>query len=68
MTPAQVREAAHEAIIKELGVSGLVRYLKDQSLGSGDYTRDRHAWLPAFTSSEELFGDLERFEQESKQE
>lgn len=59
MTPAQIREAAHEAIIREIGVTGLIRYLHDQSLGSGDYTRDRHTWLPDYKSPEEMFSDIE---------
>ncbi len=58
MTPAQIREAAHEAIAKELGVVGLIRYLQDQSLGSGDYTKDRHNWLPKYGSVEEMMADL----------
>jgi hypothetical protein len=59
MTPAQIREAAHDAIIRELGVSGLIRYLQDNSLGSGNYTRDRHTWLKEFGSPEEMFEDIE---------
>ena len=59
MTPAQIREAAHDAIIRELGVSGLISYLHDQSLGSGDYTRDRHQWLPEYGDVDEMFADLQ---------
>lgn len=59
MTPSQVREAAHDAIIRELGVSGLIRYLKDQSLGSGDYTRDRRGWLPEHADAAALFADID---------
>lgn len=59
MTPAQIREAAHEAIIGAIGVAGLIRYLHDQSLGSGDYTRDRHFWLPDYKDPKEMFSDIE---------
>ena len=59
MTPAELRQAAHDAIIRELGVSGLMRYLQDNSLGSGDYTRDRHQWLTRHQSAQELFTDIE---------
>jgi hypothetical protein len=59
MTPAQIREAAHSAILKELGVVGLVRYLQDQSMGSGDYTRDRLNWLPEYQSVDEMMADLQ---------
>lgn len=59
MTPSQLREAAHDAIIRELGVSGLMMYLKDQSLGSGDYTRDRRGWLPEHADAAGLFADID---------
>jgi len=27
--------------------------------GTGDYTRDRHQWLPDYKTAEELFADIE---------
>jgi hypothetical protein len=59
MSPADLREAAHEAIIRELGVAGLMRYMREQSLGNGDYTRDRDTLLPDYKSAEEVFADVE---------
>lgn len=58
MTPAQIRQAAHQAIIREIGVAGLVRFLSDQSLGSGDYTRDRWQWLSDYESADALIEDV----------
>lgn len=46
MTPAEIRRAAYEAIVRELGPSGLFRFIQDFSLGSGDYVKDRRAFLP----------------------
>ena len=59
MTPAQIRESAHDAIIRELGVVGLIRYLQDQSLGSGNYVQDRWNWLPKYKSADQLWSDLD---------
>ncbi|MBI5153691.1 hypothetical protein HZA57_00505 [Candidatus Poribacteria bacterium] len=57
MTPAEIRMAAHDAILRELGMVGLIRFMQDQSLGSGDYTRDRANWLPDYQSVEELIAE-----------
>lgn len=46
MTPAEIREAAYEAIVRELGPSGLFRFIQDFSLGSGNYVKDRRDYLP----------------------
>lgn len=54
MTDFQVREAAHAAIIRELGVAGLMRYLAEGSLGAGDYTRDRREILPEHADARSL--------------
>ncbi len=59
MTPAQIRDVAHEAIIREMGVTGLIRYLQDQSLGSGNYVQDRWKWLPKYESVDQLWDDME---------
>jgi len=59
MTPAEIREAAHDAIVRELGVVGLIRYLQDTSMGSGDYTRDRHQWLDKYKNLDDLWADIE---------
>ncbi len=45
MTPAQIRHAGLEALVRELGPAGMLLFLQQFELGSGDYTRDRHQWL-----------------------
>lgn len=66
MTPAQIREAAHEAIIREMGVTGLIRYLQDQSLGSGNYVQDRWKWLPKYETVDQLWNDMEASTKDEK--
>ena len=53
-TPAQIRRAAMEAVIREVGVVGLVRLLRDEIPGSGNYAEDREAFLPKFESMDDL--------------
>lgn len=60
MTPAEIRKAATEAVIREVGVVGLVELLRDEHPGSGDYVFDREKWLPEFGSTRELFEAIER--------
>ena len=45
MTPEQIRRAGLEALDRELGPVGMVRFLKQFQGGRGDYTRDRFTWL-----------------------
>ena len=60
MTPAEVRRAAMEAVVREVGVAGLIRLLRDQVPGSGNYVVDREKWLPQFQSVEEMMDTLAR--------
>ncbi len=46
LTPVELQRAAYKAIAHELGTAGLIRFIQEHSLGEGDYTRDRHKWLP----------------------
>ena len=48
-TPAQIRERGIEALVKALGPVGMVRFLQQFDMGSGDYTRDREKWLKGLT-------------------
>jgi hypothetical protein len=54
MSPAQLRRAAREVVVRELGVTGLIRLWRDVAPGSGDYTLDRGNWLPEFDSVEAM--------------
>ena len=41
MTPEQIRHHGMEALRRELGVVGMIRFLQMFSNGKGDYTAER---------------------------
>ncbi len=45
LTPEQIRSAGLQALTRELGVDGMVRFLQQFENGSGDYTKERYDWL-----------------------
>lgn len=45
MSMQQIRENGLEALARELGVSGMVRFLQQFETGQGDYSTERHQWL-----------------------
>jgi len=45
MTLEQIRQVGLEALTRELGPVGMVRFLQQFQSGSGDYSKDRHRWL-----------------------
>jgi hypothetical protein len=53
LTPDQIREKGLRALRRELGRAGMIRFLQQFETGSGDYARDRHAWVDG-TSLDQL--------------
>jgi hypothetical protein len=49
MTPVQIRQAGLEALHRELGAAGMVRFLQQFEIGKGDYTKERKRWLKGKT-------------------
>ena len=49
-----LRAAGLDALRRELGVSGMVRFLQQFENGNGDYTAERWQWLPAEASVADL--------------
>ena len=45
MTLEQVRQTGLQALSRDLGPVGLVRFLQQFETGNGDYTTERHGWL-----------------------
>ena len=45
MTLEEIRLAGLDALARELGPVGMVRFLQQFETGHGDYTRDRREWL-----------------------
>jgi hypothetical protein len=49
LSPAHIRKLGLEALAKELGPLGMVRFLQQFEGGIGDYTREREQWLKEAT-------------------
>ena len=46
MSLEQLRQRGIAVLAKELGPVGMIRFLQQYDSGSGDYSEDRHQWLP----------------------
>ena len=57
-TLEQIRLAGLRALHRELGPVGMVRFLQQYELGSGDYSKERHEWLDSWTL-DDIIRDLE---------
>ena len=44
MTAEQIRSQGLEALKREIGVVGMIRFMQQFSNGQGNYTEDRHEW------------------------
>lgn len=42
MNQAEIRKNGYKALIESLGVVGMLRFLQQLDIGSGDYTLERH--------------------------
>ncbi len=62
MTPEEIRNAGLEALERELGVVGMVRFLQQFEKGTGDYTKDRYEWLRD-EDAENLIREVEQRQQ-----
>jgi len=49
MTLEEIRVAGLRALARDLGAVGLVRFLQQFEMGSGDYTTERGQWLDGYT-------------------
>ncbi len=45
MSLEQIRMAGMEALARELGIVGMIRFMQQFETGHGDYSKDRHEWL-----------------------
>lgn len=45
MSQEQIRIAGMEALRRELGLVGMIRFMQQFETGYGDYSRERHQWL-----------------------
>jgi hypothetical protein len=49
MTDEEIRQAGYDALVRELGIVGMIRFVQMLRPGSGDYSKDQHAWLDGLT-------------------
>lgn len=54
-----VRRVGTEALAQALGPVGMVRFLQQFDIGSGDYTLERHKWLDGM-SVDDILNGLEK--------
>jgi hypothetical protein len=52
-TPEEIRRRGVDALIRELGAAGFIRFVQQFEAGKGDYGRERHKWVDQ-TSLEEI--------------
>jgi hypothetical protein len=45
LTLDQVRQLGIAALIQQLGMVGMIRFLQQSETGWGDYTKERERWL-----------------------
>ncbi len=45
MSLEQIRVAGMEALARELGIVGMIRFMQQFETGHGDYSKDRRQWL-----------------------
>jgi len=58
--PAILRQLGIEALVKALGPVGMVRFMRQFDMGSGNYTDERETLLSGITMA-----DFERFQDET---
>lgn len=58
-SPDEIYEAGLEALHRELGLVGMIRFLQRVSPGTGDYTAERHELL-GNPSVQEIMASIER--------
>lgn len=51
-TPAELNRRGFQALAKELGLAGAIRYVQQYQHGQGDYTAERQQWADEVTLDE----------------
>lgn len=46
LTLSEIRVLGFETLLRELGPAATIRFMQQYEIGRGNYTRDRHRWLP----------------------
>jgi hypothetical protein len=48
----QIQVIGHQALLRELGPVGYLRFMQQLRAGTGDYTAERHQWLDSVTADQ----------------
>jgi len=64
MTLEDIRDVGMSALFDALGPANALRFLQLFQPGTGDYTRDRHAWLDGL-SLDDIMADVREIQQAS---
>lgn len=65
LTDDEIRRRGLEALRRELGIVGMIRFLRFYDKGKGDYTAERHEWLDQMTP-EEVYARIEATQQKAE--
>ena len=65
LTLNEIRTIGLEALLRELGPAGTIRFIQQYEAGRGNYTRDRRKWLPK-NSVREIGKQIVKERQKSK--
>lgn len=63
MSLMEIRIAGMEALLRELGPVGMIRFLQQYETGEGDYTQERHTWLDSLdlqTIAEKIYNQRKK--------
>jgi hypothetical protein len=63
-TISEVRREGFEALEKTLGPRDMERFIRSFGTGYGDYTKERHQWLPE--KLDDIKEDLMKFQKKRK--
>jgi hypothetical protein len=61
-----LRQAGLDALRRDLGAAGMVRFLQQFEMGKGDYTAERWQWLDAKADADSLASAIQRAGAESR--
>ncbi len=63
LTDDEIRRLGLKALRREMGIVGMIRFLRFYNKGKGDYTAERHEWQDKM-SVEEVYARIQARRQE----
>ena len=65
MNRIEIINKGNEALVRELGIDGMIEYIQSFGLGYGNYSRDRKRWLKDKKVTD-LVKEIEMFRKKKK--